>query len=328
MKVKRKAVPNRAAKDIPIQTSHPLGSHSFCHYEVSTLSSVNDLGVRHVGHDGAGWVSFPVVSTGIQSNGASSLSCCDSAAASSSRDISTMEIGDEGGGYVVVNAGQNSRLNEAHLLDPVLPCQVDRPDVVGDSSVYNAGCAGHVPMVLDFSAGHVVRSPNFSASAQPNNNMNARQIGIPARPTRQPGQPCMRNPDAPPVQGPIAPPQREGAPLDYKCFGRYNQYQRCCAAGHAVLRTHEQYPPYITQLFSDKHFMENIRAYNQMFAITSFGATIDNSINTGRSPYVFRVSGQIYHWIGSFCPQGDDTPRFLQLYIYDRSRSAKQTFTL
>ncbi|PWA44860.1 hypothetical protein CTI12_AA523740 [Artemisia annua] len=260
MKVKRKVVPNRAAKDIPIQTSHPLGSHSFCHYEVSTSSSVNDLGVRHVGHDGAGWVSFPVVSTGIQSNGASSLSCCDSAAAFSSRDLSTMEIGDEGGGYVVVNAGQNPRLNEAHLLDPVLPCQVDRPDGVpvqaqtvdgsvstfqianivipfhvatrqpAISQVYNAGCAGHVPMVLDFSAGHVVRSPNFSASAQPNNNMNARQIGIPARPTRQPGQPCMRNPDAPPVQGPIAPPQREGAPLDYKCFGRYNQVCQHCGA--------------------------------------------------------------------------------------------------
>ncbi|PWA37608.1 helitron helicase-like domain-containing protein [Artemisia annua] len=54
-----------------------------------------------------------------------------------------------------------------------------------------------------------------------------------------------------------------------------------------------------------------------MFRMTSFGATIDNSINTGRGPYVFRVSGQIYHWIGNFCPEGDDTPRFLQLCIYD-----------
>ena len=69
--------------------------------------------------------------------------------------------------------------------------------------------------------------------------------------------------------------------------------------------------------------MENIRAYNQMFAMTSFGATIDNSINTGRGPYVFRVSGQIYHWIGSFCPVGDDTPRFLQLYIYDTEHEVR-----
>ncbi|GKD39627.1 hypothetical protein Tco_1259834, partial [Tanacetum coccineum] len=31
----------------------------------------------------------------------------------------------------------------------------------------------------------------------------------------------------------------------------------------------------------NKHFMENIRAYNQMFAMTSFGAKIDESINIG-----------------------------------------------
>ncbi|PWA46253.1 helitron helicase-like domain-containing protein [Artemisia annua] len=95
------------------------------------------------------------------------------------------------------------------------------------------------------------------------------------------------------------------------------QYQRCCVGGRAVLHTQRHYPAYIMGLFSDRHFMDNIRAYNQMFAMTSFGATIDSSINTGRGPYVFRVSGQIYHWIGGFCPENDDTPRFLQMYIYD-----------
>lgn len=54
-----------------------------------------------------------------------------------------------------------------------------------------------------------------------------------------------------------------------------------------------------------------------MFAMTSFGANIDNTINEGRGPYVFKVSGEIYHWIGSLCPNGDTTPRFLQLYFYD-----------
>ncbi|PWA52568.1 helitron helicase-like domain-containing protein [Artemisia annua] len=135
---------------------------------------------------------------------------------------------------------------------------------------------------------------------------------------------------------------RAGAHADYKSFGRCDQicqhchavfwleekrtglpvsaapqYQRCCAGGRAYLRTYRHYPAYITNLFSDRHFMDHIRAYNQMFAMTSFGATIDNSINTGRGPYVFRVSGQIYHWIGGFCPANDDTPRFLQMYIYD-----------
>ncbi|XP_071718258.1 uncharacterized protein [Rutidosis leptorrhynchoides] len=68
---------------------------------------------------------------------------------------------------------------------------------------------------------------------------------------------------------------------------------------------------------TNTHFLENIRVYNQMFSMTSFGAKVDDSINTGRSPYVFRISGQIYHWIGSMCPSEGEPPRFLQMYVYD-----------
>ncbi|GJR10890.1 hypothetical protein Tco_0793542 [Tanacetum coccineum] len=52
---------------------------------------------------------------------------------------------------------------------------------------------------------------------------------------------------------------------------------------------------------NDRHFMENIRAYNQMFSMTSLGAHIDESVTIGRGPYVFKISGQLYHWIGSLC---------------------------
>ncbi|GKE57298.1 hypothetical protein Tco_1496483, partial [Tanacetum coccineum] len=68
-------------------------------------------------------------------------------------------------------------------------------------------------------------------------------------------------------------------------------------------------PEYFKNLLQNKHFMENIRAYNQMFAMTSFGAKVDDSINRGRGPYVFKVSGQIYHWIGSLCPPPGESPR-------------------
>ncbi|GKA12928.1 hypothetical protein Tco_0692474 [Tanacetum coccineum] len=44
---------------------------------------------------------------------------------------------------------------------------------------------------------------------------------------------------------------------------------------------------------------------------------IDDSINRGRGLYVFKVSGQIYHWIGSMCPPMGATPKLLQSYIYD-----------
>ncbi|GJS51633.1 DNA helicase [Tanacetum coccineum] len=54
-----------------------------------------------------------------------------------------------------------------------------------------------------------------------------------------------------------------------------------------------------------------------MFSMTSLGAQVDNSINNGRGLYVFKISGQLYQWIGSLCPAEGEPPRFLQLYIYD-----------
>ncbi|PWA59799.1 helitron helicase-like domain-containing protein [Artemisia annua] len=94
-------------------------------------------------------------------------------------------------------------------------------------------------------------------------------------------------------------------------------YHRCCMGGKVRLFLPRDYPPYIRQLFSDPHFLKNIRAYNQMFSMTSLGASIDDSVNVGRGPYIFKVSGQIYHRIGRFCPEFGKSPRFLQLYIFD-----------
>ncbi|XP_071685975.1 uncharacterized protein [Rutidosis leptorrhynchoides] len=76
-------------------------------------------------------------------------------------------------------------------------------------------------------------------------------------------------------------------------------------------------PEEIKNFFQGHRFMENIRAYNQMFSMTSFGAWIDESINDGSGPYVFKISGQLYHWIGSLCLPKWCMPRFLQLYVYD-----------
>nr|GEW77692.1 DNA helicase [Tanacetum cinerariifolium] len=95
------------------------------------------------------------------------------------------------------------------------------------------------------------------------------------------------------------------------------KYNRCCKGGRVALRTYQIYPDYIKLLLQDRHFLENIRAYNQMFSMKSLGACVDESINNGHGPYVFKISGQLYHWIGSLCPVEGERPRFLQLYIYD-----------
>ncbi|PWA38263.1 hypothetical protein CTI12_AA582900 [Artemisia annua] len=95
------------------------------------------------------------------------------------------------------------------------------------------------------------------------------------------------------------------------------RYGRCCGEGKVRLQQERDLPDSIKQLFKDKHLMENIRAYNQMFSMTSFGAQINNTINNERGLYVFKVSGEIRHQIGALCPPDNERPKFLQLYIYD-----------
>lgn len=68
-----------------------------------------------------------------------------------------------------------------------------------------------------------------------------------------------------------------------------------------------------------KHFMENLRSYNSMFAFTSLGGKIETNINDGGGPPQFILSGQNYHRIGSLLPTDGDKAKFAQLYIYDTS---------
>jgi hypothetical protein len=44
-----------------------------------------------------------------------------------------------------------------------------------------------------------------------------------------------------------------------------------------------------------RSFMHNIRQYNFLFVFTSLRANIDNSINDGHGPPVFKISGQVHH---------------------------------
>lgn len=64
-------------------------------------------------------------------------------------------------------------------------------------------------------------------------------------------------------------------------------------------------------------FLQHIRQYNSLFSFTSMGADIDDSLNQGGGPYVFKINGQVYHRIGSLLPNEDNPPKFAQLYIYD-----------
>nr|GEW58662.1 helitron helicase-like domain-containing protein [Tanacetum cinerariifolium] len=51
--------------------------------------------------------------------------------------------------------------------------------------------------------------------------------------------------------------------------------------------------------------------------------SVSSSNNRGRGPYVFKVSAQVYHLIGSMCPPVGEAPKFLQLYIYDMDKEVE-----
>lgn len=99
-------------------------------------------------------------------------------------------------------------------------------------------------------------------------------------------------------------------------------FSSCCQDGKILLpRLLHPPEPLRTLLAYDttatSKFREQIRTYNSMFCFTSFGARIDHAINTGRSLYTFRISGQNYHRIGSMLPVEGDQPRYAQLYFFD-----------
>ncbi|GKC29337.1 hypothetical protein Tco_1036631 [Tanacetum coccineum] len=76
-------------------------------------------------------------------------------------------------------------------------------------------------------------------------------------------------------------------------YTREAQYHLCCVRGRIYMPPMPDPPAFIQQLLINTHFMKHIRAYNHMFAMTSFRAKIDNSVNKGKGPYVFKISSQI-----------------------------------
>lgn len=58
----------------------------------------------------------------------------------------------------------------------------------------------------------------------------------------------------------------------------------------------------------DIEFHKNIRAYNNIFAFTSFGVNLDKEIASARKGmYTFRAQGQIYHDLPSLVSR-DNNP--------------------
>jgi hypothetical protein len=96
----------------------------------------------------------------------------------------------------------------------------------------------------------------------------------------------------------------------------------CCFQGKIKLAQLHDLPPELNTLFRDqtppaKEFRANIRRYNNALAMTSLGCKVDESVNRGNGPYVFKIQGRLSHLAGSLLPQEGESPVYAQLYIYD-----------
>ncbi|XP_035830917.1 uncharacterized protein LOC110928419 [Helianthus annuus] len=99
-------------------------------------------------------------------------------------------------------------------------------------------------------------------------------------------------------------------------------YMLCCGYGNVHLPNFKETRQEYQNLFKSlddksKHFLLNIRRFNSMFSFTSMGGKVDSKINRGNSPYVYRISGENYHTLGTLLPNEGGEPKFAQLYIYN-----------
>jgi hypothetical protein len=100
------------------------------------------------------------------------------------------------------------------------------------------------------------------------------------------------------------------------------QFSLCCENGKVLLPSLLATPQELEVLLTSKKrsavkFQDQIRMYNLVLAITSFGAKVDESITRGTGAYSFCIQGELYHKIESLCLVEGQHPQFAQLYIHD-----------
>ncbi|KIL59782.1 hypothetical protein M378DRAFT_54879, partial [Amanita muscaria Koide BX008] len=103
---------------------------------------------------------------------------------------------------------------------------------------------------------------------------------------------------------------------------RSPKFGMCCNQGKVALPPHPDPPPQIRELYESleqrcKDFRNNIWKYNRAFAFTSLGVNEVKSLNNGRGPPVFCISGELCHWSGALAPRDGQLPKYAQLYVYE-----------
>ncbi|KAI7963142.1 hypothetical protein MJO28_001236 [Puccinia striiformis f. sp. tritici] len=100
-------------------------------------------------------------------------------------------------------------------------------------------------------------------------------------------------------------------------------YSTCCRKGLVIppVRYDEiDYPDFLVPLLlgtddQSAEFQRRLRSYNNALAFASCGAEVDRSVQGQAGIYTFRVSGGLYHNIGSVFPDGEERAAFAQIYV-------------
>ncbi|OWZ12880.1 Helitron helicase [Phytophthora megakarya] len=102
----------------------------------------------------------------------------------------------------------------------------------------------------------------------------------------------------------------------------------CCIDGKVKLPPRREAPRKLRLLFNNPVFMKSIRAYNNVSAFTSIGATrseplrVDESV-TRRGIYNFHIMGTVCHRMGLLLPPPGGKRMLDQIYINDSDSAAR-----
>ena len=89
----------------------------------------------------------------------------------------------------------------------------------------------------------------------------------------------------------------------------------CCSGGKVILPPLKDIPEEFKGLFTNKHFLKNIRKYNNRLAMASLG--FDKEVTQQNYSPVVKIQGKIYHRIGALQPDDGEQRAFCQIYIHD-----------
>ena len=91
----------------------------------------------------------------------------------------------------------------------------------------------------------------------------------------------------------------------------------CCSKGKVKLDQYPQPHRFLQHLYegidsNGKHFLANMRKYNCVFQMTSFGC---NEVSMAGFNPSFRIQDQVYHFIRSIVPTQCESHKFAEIYF-------------